>query len=818
MPAPTHARSTCARSLLAALAAFILAAPALAEERWLLLRATPATEAQLRVLVSSGWDARPAESDAAPTPFGTWWIHPTARELGRVRAAGIPHEVVHEDLSAFYRSRLRPPASGAAKHLTLGIDAGSMGGYFTFDEAIDRLDALQAAHPGLVAPKEELGLTVEGRSIWAYKLSANVAVDQNEPEILFISLMHAREPMGLTSHLLLAEHLVHGYGVDAEATHLLDRREIWIIPVLNADGYVHNQATNPAGGGLWRKNRSPQARGEIGVDLNRNFGFLWGLDDVGSSPDPASEVYRGTGPFSEPESEAVRSFVRARPISFSVNTHAHGDLLLRPWGHADLLTPQDAFYEEISRLAARETAYRLGNPAQAIGYLGNGAHFDYMHGEVVEKPLIHGVAPEIGSGQDGFWPGTDRIAPLATEMLSSHLTFAWSVGAMPRVVGVVVDDVVGGDGDGIPEPGEVVDLTVSLRNSGMRPTWGGLRATLSGPACSIVTSTEGAASDFGIVPGSATAANDLDPFRVRIASGVEPGEALALELSPSDDLGSYPSLPVELLVGEPTTLFADDLESGSAAWLLDVWQVEPAGAGRAGSALSDSPGGRYANGVDATAQLASALDLSRARHAYLEFSQVFEIDNDLDAGTVEVSWDGGVAWTSVAGRESDVGSGVGVQEAGSPVLDGLIADWSAERVDLSAYTGPGFDDVRIRFRLRSDGQVRRAGWRVDDVRVVAFTDPPAARSPPNEPAPLRVSLAGADVALSWPEPAADATHDPPDGYAVHRSPAVRGDGGFAPLVASLQPAALDEGSGSAGTGSFAYLVVATNCAGTSGPP
>ena len=72
---------------------------------------------------------------------------------------------------------------------------------------------------------------------------------------------------------------------------------------------------------MWRKNRLDQGNGNYGVDLNRNFGYMWGYDDEGSSPDPYSETYRGASAFSEPETQALREFVNDREFKICLNYH-----------------------------------------------------------------------------------------------------------------------------------------------------------------------------------------------------------------------------------------------------------------------------------------------------------------------------------------------------------------------------------------------------------------------------------------------------------------------------------------------------------------
>ena len=81
---------------------------------------------------------------------------------------------------------------------------------------------------------------------------------------------------------------------------------------MNPDGYIYNEEIEPDGGGMHRKNRRDTGCGlgtQRGVDLNRNYGFGWGANDTGSSPDPCSAIYRGESAFSEPEIEIVKDFI-----------------------------------------------------------------------------------------------------------------------------------------------------------------------------------------------------------------------------------------------------------------------------------------------------------------------------------------------------------------------------------------------------------------------------------------------------------------------------------------------------------------------------
>jgi len=780
--------------LLAAALALSVAglSPAAPPERWLEVTARPADAEQATRLARLGWEIHD-DGDGATN------VYLPASALPELAATGIPHAVVDDDVEGHYAARLVQPKSLR----------GSMGGYLTWTEAIAAMDALAVAHPTLVAPKTALGMTEEGRAIWAWKLSARALIDEPEPTALYMALMHAREPAAMMSVVHFAETLLAGYGSDPDATWLLDHREIWILPVLNADGYAYNEARQPGGGGMWRKNRRNNGDGTFGVDPNRNFSYMWGFDDNGSSPDTSSDTYRGPWPMSEPETRALRDFAAARAPTISVNTHAHGDQLVRPWGYTNGSCSDDLIMQSLSDAALRESAYLPGNTAVTLGYLANGDHDDYMWAETMEKPRAFGFTPELGNNTDGFWPPTERIDPLCAETYPMHAFLAWAAGAAPRFESFAVDDAApGGDGDGLPEAGETLRLTVVLRNAGLEDTPGPIAATLESDACAVIVESASAAP--GVIASQGIVSTQ--PFLVRLAPSATPGDLAHLRLMLADASGAYPAIPLAFLMGEPTVILEEDFESGLSAWTTSVFGTSAAGAGRAGQALSDSTGGSYFSGVDATAEWDAPIDLSSFGRAWLVFDQRFWIDNDFDGATLEIRPNGG-SWTAVSGETSDVGSGVGAQAAGAPTWDGRRLSWERERVDLSSFTGPGAS-ISLRFRFRSDGSFNYDGWHVDDVKLLGF--PPGAVQPPDEPL-LMVSKDDADVVLAWTPPPLVPAHSAADEFVLHRSSSVRGDAGFAPIGTTLELTLADEDAVPA-PASYAYTVVATNCAGASSDP
>ena len=140
-------------------------------------------------------------------------------------------------------------------------------------------------------------------------MSNNPSVDQPaKPQMLVTSLHHAREPGSLSAVIYYLSYLLENYSTDTHIKTIIDNTELYFVPCVNPDGYIYNITTYPGGGGMWRKNRRVNAGGSFGVDLNRNYGYNWGFDNVGSSPNGVSDTYRGASAFSEPETQAVRNF------------------------------------------------------------------------------------------------------------------------------------------------------------------------------------------------------------------------------------------------------------------------------------------------------------------------------------------------------------------------------------------------------------------------------------------------------------------------------------------------------------------------------
>lgn len=205
------------------------------------------------------------------------------------------------------------------------------------------LFALAERYPHL-AQVISLGQSLEGRQIWAIKISDDVqSEDATEPETLFIGGQHAREWISVEVPFLLAQYLLENYERDLTRK-LVDNLEIWIVPLVNPDGHEYTRL-DPCPTApqffcrLWRKNRRELSSNIFGVDPNRNWGYMWDARS-GGSRNPQSFTYRGAEPFSEPETQAIRNLVTdpRRRFKAFIDYHSYSQIVGAPWAY-DLVPP-----------------------------------------------------------------------------------------------------------------------------------------------------------------------------------------------------------------------------------------------------------------------------------------------------------------------------------------------------------------------------------------------------------------------------------------------------------------------------------------------
>ena len=293
-----------------------------------------------------------------------------------------------------------------------------LGLYHTVAETVAELEALHTAYPDLTL-LEVIGESLEGRPIHALKISDDPDVeDAEEPDVLFVGNHHAREFMSVEVPLWLARELLQRSSRDTRIRQLIDTREIWIVPLLNPDGHVHQENTQLRPG--WRKNRRMESGEVVGVDLNRNYSYRFGHDEEGSSSEPLNETYRGSAAFSEPESDALRRLVERQRFTIAISYHSFGQLVLYPWGWTrGEVTSDHALYATLADSMVRDNGYRPGNASTGAIYLTNGVWDDYMYGTTSStkpEPTFAFTVELNSMAQGGFWPEEDLLEPTCASM------------------------------------------------------------------------------------------------------------------------------------------------------------------------------------------------------------------------------------------------------------------------------------------------------------------------------------------------------------------------------------------------------------------
>ena len=125
-------------------------------------------------------------------------------------------------------------------------------GYHTYEELALEMQEIANDHPD-ICHLESAGQSVQGRELLFMKISDNVDIEEAEPEFKYISTMHGDEPVGMELCLFLINLLVDEYGINDTITDLVDETEIWIMPLMNPDGYVRHSRYNAQGKDLNRK-------------------------------------------------------------------------------------------------------------------------------------------------------------------------------------------------------------------------------------------------------------------------------------------------------------------------------------------------------------------------------------------------------------------------------------------------------------------------------------------------------------------------------------------------------------------------------------
>ena len=253
------------------------------------------------------------------------------------------------------------------------------------------------------------GTSFQGRDLNFIRITNAQA---GAPAILFTALTHAREPGGNSVVIDWAQWLTTEYGSDTMATFILDNAQIYIVPIVNPDGYMYN-VPDPQGTDQRKNMNFTDPVASNGIDLNRNYSYQWGYDNSGSSPNPYDLTYRGSSALSEPETLAETQWIDTINPLGGFHYHTYGGYLLFPWGYNNQPTPQQSTFESWGNQMAAENNYEVGRCGQIL-YDVNGDAVDWSYGASTHEPMLF-FTPEVDD--NGFWGSQNDSTAIVTNNL-----------------------------------------------------------------------------------------------------------------------------------------------------------------------------------------------------------------------------------------------------------------------------------------------------------------------------------------------------------------------------------------------------------------
>jgi PKD repeat protein len=635
-------------------------------------------------------------------------------EIGIMKQYSFDYEILIEDVEKYYIDLLKNSSDSPTNVLKntnctgtggggsstfspatpSNFNLGTMGGYLKYNEMLAELDAMVAQYPNLVTAKAPISsfLTHGNRPIYHVRISDNPNTDEaNEPKTLYTAIHHAREPMSLMETIFYMWYLLENYGTNDEVTYLVNNTQMYFVPCINPDGYIHNETTNPNGGGMWRKNRRLNSNGSYGVDLNRNYSYGWGT--TGTSTNPSNDTYCGPSAFSEPETQAMRWLVQNNDFEMAFNAHTYAEEILFPIGTTTAeFAPHHNYFQDYTNHMTELNGY-FAQKSSGL-YPASGDSDDYMYKVdigVGQKDTIFAHTPEVGTA---FWQPSSEIITTCKEMVFPNLILAH----LTRNYNIVKDT----------DPSSVATMSGNFNHSAKR------LGRQSGP---VIVSIEPL---LNIVSVGNSITYNLNSQQTTTGS-------ISYVLNPSIQFGDQIKYILKtdngLWVKKDTivkTFGAMTLQALEDATAITNWTgnwstttttfVSPS------KSFFDGSANNYANNTNKTYAYVPTINLTQATSAMISFYAKWGIESDYDFVQFQVSTDGGSTWIGQCGNYTVPGtSGNGsVQPNGQPVYEGTQTSWVLEEINLSDYLG---QQIKVRFQLRSDGGTNADGFYFDDFKV-----------------------------------------------------------------------------------------------------
>ena len=333
-------------------------------------------------VLGSGNEAAPADD-----VLSSWLVTPDASTP--MQAIADKFEIEHRHGQAF---EVIVPARRQAEFLQLAplatlkmadirdefrmldqADPGHFADYHSFEAVMAKLADIATQHPDF-AKLVQYGTSTGGRPLMALKLSDNVAEDEDEPELMLTAATHGDELITTEVLLGLIDELVAGYGTDARLAAMIDDHELFMIPVVNADGFAS------------------RSRYSDGLDPNRDY------------PWPETPNRTSVRPI-----DAIIRFFNERNIVGSIDLHAYGQLVMFPWAYTATPPSNDDVqtFSALGNEMAAVNGYEVGQISRII-YVAKGSSADYYYWK--KGTVAYGIEMTTSKA-----PPSSRIPGVVTE-------------------------------------------------------------------------------------------------------------------------------------------------------------------------------------------------------------------------------------------------------------------------------------------------------------------------------------------------------------------------------------------------------------------
>ena len=650
-------------------------------------------------------------------------------DLQKINSLGFTYDILISDVVNFYQNRNKSKSNiksnefcdfGNDDYTTPENydikDGNDFGGFYTYDEMMNELDDMYYQYPSLISQRIDLKdnnynatphihETHEGRFLQMVKISDNPNVDEDEPQILYTALHHAREPGSMQQLIFFMWYLLENYDSNDSIKQIIDNSELYFVPCVNPDGYIYNEISEPSGGGMWRKNR----RDSHGVDNNRNYSYIdengnevWNTS--GTSNNPNGSTYAGDEPFSEAENRAIRYLIESKNFRLALNNHTYGNLLLYPYGYDyNQPTEDNEIYEFISSELVSENNY--DNIISADLYPAAGDSDDFMYGMLITednqtREKIFAMTPEIGSS---FWPQASTIEGLCKEMIHLNLTAAKMTGNY-----ATLEDNT---------PNFISDTNFqsnfSIRRLGIVENDNFLISI--SPISSNIESVSSNINYSSLQIGEIVEGN----FEIALNESINQGDSIIYKYILDNGLFEE-EIFINKIYGEPQIIIEDESDNYTNYWSDDSdWSNTYEEYFSPETSITDSPYSNYSNNSQEIIQLINIVDLSGLIYAEINFDAKWNIESGYDYVQLEISNDNGDSWIPQCGNHTSKGIETHDYAIDEPLYDGNQSDWINESILLTDYLG---EEILVRFKLYTDGGLRRDGFYFDNFKIKGLSE------------------------------------------------------------------------------------------------